>query len=48
MPENLVSGVLNVDGIKEQSLCDKANIISRLFAVTTNKAKIRIDELGLA
>ena len=47
MPRKLLCDVLDVDGIKEQSLCDKANIISRLFSVTLNKAKIRIEELGL-
>lgn len=48
MPRQLVCDLLNVDGIKEQNLCDKANVISRLFFVTLTKAKIRIDELGLA
>lgn len=47
MPRKLLCDVLDVDGIKEQSLCDKANIISRLFSVTLTKAKIRIEELGL-
>lgn len=48
MPRELVSKILNVDNIKEQSLCDKASIISRLFVVTITKAKARIEELGLA
>lgn len=48
MPRKLVSDVLEVDGIKEQTLCDKANMISRLFSVTLTKAKTRIEELGLA
>lgn len=48
MPQKLISNVLDVDGIKDQTLCDKADIVSRLFAVTRNKAKIRIAELGLA
>ena len=47
MPCRLVSNILDVDGIREQSLCDKASIISRLFAVTITKAKTRIEELGL-
>lgn len=48
MPRELVSKILSVDNIKEQSLCDKASIISRLFVVTITKAKARIEELGLA
>ncbi len=48
MPRKLVSDILDVEGIKEQSLCDKASMISRLFSVTLTKAKTRIEELGLA
>lgn len=48
MPQKLISNVLDVEGIKEQCLCEKAKMISRLFSVTTNKAKKRIEELGLA
>lgn len=48
MPKKLVESVLRVEGIQEQSLCDKASIVSRLFSVTITKAKLRITELGLA
>lgn len=47
MPKTLMTNVLDVDGIKDQSLCDKASMISRLFSVTLSKAKARIQELEL-
>lgn len=48
MPKVVVLDVLQIEGVKEQSLCDKADIVSRLFSVTRSKAKERIEELGLA
>lgn len=48
MPRKLIEDALNVGNINEQNLCTKASVISRLFAVTIKKAKMRIEELGLA
>lgn len=48
MPKDLISNLLSVEGVKEQDLCAKANMVSRLFSVTLTKAKQRIEELELA
>lgn len=47
MPRKLMFDILNINGIKEQTSCEKSVIVSRLFFVPQDKAKMRIEELGL-